>query len=224
MRTDLVLVGGGLANGLVALALARCRPDLSFVLLEKDRKLGGRHTWSFHGTDIDAPSRDLVAPLVRHCWPAHDVRFPGLERRLRGAYHTLDSERLHEVILERCGDRVRLEADVVEVGPTAVGLADGTRLEARAVLDGRGFVDSRHLELGYQKFLGRVIELARPHGLERPLLMDATVEQRGGFRFFYVLPYSERSLLIEDTRYSDTVNLPERPCDGRSPATRKGSA
>jgi lycopene beta-cyclase len=34
--------------------------------------------------------------------------------------------------------------------------------------------------------------------------MDATVPQTDGFRFLYTLPFGERRLLVEDTRYSDT--------------------
>ncbi len=37
--------------------------------------------------------------------------------------------------------------------------------------------------------------------------MDATVEQRDGFRFVYTLPFGRRSLLVEDTRYSDGPDL-----------------
>ena len=38
--------------------------------------------------------------------------------------------------------------------------------------------------------------------------MDATVDQIDGYRFVYVLPYGPTRLLIEDTRYSDTADLP----------------
>jgi lycopene beta-cyclase len=34
--------------------------------------------------------------------------------------------------------------------------------------------------------------------------MDASVEQQGGYRFVYVLPFDERRLLIEDTHYVDS--------------------
>jgi lycopene beta-cyclase len=37
--------------------------------------------------------------------------------------------------------------------------------------------------------------------------MEATVPQRDGFRFVYTLPFGERQLLVEDTRYSDTPGL-----------------
>ena len=58
--------------------------------------------------------------------------------------------------------------------------------------------------VGYQKFLGLEITLESPHGLTLPLLMDAKCPQENSFRFFYCLPWDERTLLIEDTRYSDT--------------------
>jgi lycopene beta-cyclase len=37
--------------------------------------------------------------------------------------------------------------------------------------------------------------------------MDASVDQRDGYRFVYVLPFSPTRLLIEDTRYSDGGEL-----------------
>ena len=37
--------------------------------------------------------------------------------------------------------------------------------------------------------------------------MDATVPQRDGFRFVYVLPFAPDRLLIEDTYYSDRLEL-----------------
>ena len=39
------------------------------------------------------------------------------------------------------------------------------------------------------------------------MLMDATVAQDDGFRFFYVLPLAPDRLLIEDTRFSDGPEL-----------------
>jgi lycopene beta-cyclase len=37
--------------------------------------------------------------------------------------------------------------------------------------------------------------------------MDATVAQSDGYRFVYVLPWDARTLLIEDTRYTDGADL-----------------
>ncbi|HSN27265.1 MAG TPA: lycopene cyclase family protein, partial [Kofleriaceae bacterium] len=62
-------------------------------------------------------------------------------------------------------------------------------------------------EGGWQKFVGQEIELAEPHSLERPMLIDARVPQVDGFRFFYVLPLASHRLLVEDTRFSDSSHL-----------------
>jgi lycopene beta-cyclase len=39
--------------------------------------------------------------------------------------------------------------------------------------------------------------------------MDATVEQIDGYRFLYLLPFSDHELLVEDTYFSDTPDLSE---------------
>jgi lycopene beta-cyclase len=60
---------------------------------------------------------------------------------------------------------------------------------------------------GFQKFWGLEVKTQEPHGLIHPTLMDATVEQKDGYRFIYLLPYSDSTLLIEDTRYSNWAHL-----------------
>ncbi|MFZ5441280.1 MAG: lycopene beta-cyclase CrtY [Myxococcota bacterium] len=204
---DFVLVGGGLANGLLAARLAATRPALSFVLVEAGDTLGGNHTWSFHGTDVSPAQRAWLAPLVARSWPAHDVAFHGGARRLGGEYHSITSERFHAQLLAQLGDRVRLGVKAREVGPTHVVLEGGERLEARAVIDGRGFSGAPDWPCGFQKFLGLDVELEAPHGLEVPLLMDGRVAQHGAFRFLYLLPWDERRVLVEDTAYADGPEL-----------------
>jgi lycopene beta-cyclase len=102
---------------------------------------------------------------------------------------------------------VRPNAEVVSVSPREVVLGDGTRLAADGVVDGRGDPGDRHLALGFQKFLGLVLELEEDHNLQGPILMDATVPQVDGFRFLYTLPFGRRRLLVEDTRYADAPAL-----------------
>ncbi|MFI5183864.1 MAG: lycopene beta-cyclase CrtY, partial [Vicinamibacteria bacterium] len=206
---SVILVGGGLASSLIAYRLSATRPDVCLQVVEREESLGGRHTWSFHTGDLPAPERDWLAPLVERSWEGYDVAFPGLRRRLTGGYHSVTSERLRAVIAPALGDRVRLGTSVEGVGPHTV-VVEGEELRAACVIDGRGFPESHALILGYQKFLGQRVRLRDPHGLEVPLLMDATVRQEDGLRFLYVLPWDETSLLLEDTRYSDTADL-DRP-------------
>ena len=204
---DLILVGGGLANGLIAWVLCQRRPELRLLILESGDTLGGNHTWSFHAGDLTPAQHAWMAPLVAHRWDGYSVAFPGRNRTLPGGYASVTSSRFDAVLREALGPQTRFGAQAAFLTARTVTLADGTLLKARAVIDGRGMRPSRHLSLGFQKFLGRELRLAAPHGLTQPVLMDATVRQQGGYRFVYLLPFSADTLLVEDTCYADDDQL-----------------
>ncbi|HZY19007.1 MAG TPA: lycopene beta-cyclase CrtY [Ramlibacter sp.] len=204
---DLLLVGGGLANGLIAWRLRQCRPELRVLVLEAGPALGGNHTWSFHDGDLTLAQRHWIAPLVGWRWPGYDVHFPGLHRRLDGGYASIASDHFDRALRDALGDTVQLGARVAGVAPTEVRLEDGRVLHAGAVIDGRGVPPRTHLDLGFQKFHGQVLRLARPHGLAVPILMDATVDQQDGYRFVYSLPLDPCTVLVEETFYSDGERL-----------------
>jgi lycopene beta-cyclase len=204
---DVILVGGGLANVLIAWRLKAARPDLQVMLLERGRALGGNHTWSFHSTDVTPAQLAWLQPLIIAAWDGQQVRFPRHSRKLGTGYNTISSDRLVEVITRDLGAAIHVATDVVCVEPHSVTLADGRVLTAPLVVDGRGALAEQPLALGYQKFYGLELEMHRPHGLQHPIIMDATVEQIDGYRFVYSLPLSPTRLLIEDTYYSDTADL-----------------
>ena len=207
MKTGLILVGGGLANSLIAHRILMERPDYPLLVVERGASLGANHTWSFHDSDLTGVQRRWIEPLIAHRWSSHELRFPNRLRTIEDGYNSITSERLHEVVAPGLGKRMRLETDVVEVDPGGIVLANGERLDARAVIDGRGDPGGAHLDIGYQKFLGLFVRLAEPHGLSGPILMDATVEQIDGYRFVYTLPFSDKTALIEDTYYTDEPDL-----------------
>ncbi len=215
MRADVLLVGGGLANGLLAWRLRTLRPELRVVLVEREARLGGNCTWSFHTSDVDPAARAWLEPLVRRSWTCYDVRFPGLERRVAGGYHSMSSEGLDRALSRALGEKALLGRGARDVRPDGATLDDGSEIEARCVIDGRGFPAARFMNAGFQKFLGLEVELAADHGLAAPLLMDATVPQEGGFRFVYVLPLGPRTALVEDTCYADEPALEPAALRGR---------
>ncbi len=204
---DLIIVGGGLSGSLAALRIAEKHPHWRIQLLEKGSSLGGDHTWSFHSTDLGEAGLTWIAPLISRSWPRHEVRFPAFSRIMETAYHSIRSTDLHARVISLLGDRVKFDVSVATLSASEVVLDDGSRFAARVVLDARGFAGLPIEDRGYQKFIGLELEVAEPHGVRFPVLMDTCCEQKDGFRFIYLLPWSERTLLVEDTRYSDTSDL-----------------
>src|SRR5438128_17995 len=83
---DLVLVGGGLQNGLIALAALHAHPRCRIALIEASDRLGGNHTWCVHARDVSPSARVWFEPLIVQRWPSYDVRFPALARTLASEY------------------------------------------------------------------------------------------------------------------------------------------
>ncbi|MEP0188859.1 MAG: lycopene beta-cyclase CrtY [Erythrobacter sp.] len=215
VMADIVIVGGGLAGGLIALAIDQARPELRIALIEAGKTLGGNHRWSWFESDLDEAGHALLEPFRKTEWEnGYDVRFPEFRRKLSTPYHSMTSGDFH-------GGLARLLApDVLHLGSAAhhidargVTLENGERIGARTVIDCRNFEPSEHLEGGWQVFMGRTMKLDQPHGLERPVIMDATVDQvaphgnGGAYRFVYLLPLAAHEVFVEDTYYADEAQL-----------------
>jgi len=213
-EADYALVGGGLQNGLIALALRARQPRSRIVMFERGPAIGGNHTWCFHAGDLDAERAAWIDPLVVTRWPGYDVAFPAHARRLESPYACVTSDRLAAVVgdaLAVDGSELCLRTSAVEVGSDRVVVRDAEgqqrEVRARVVIDARGPDASAQSACGWQKFVGQELVLDAPHGLDRPMLMDATVAQLDGFRFVYVLPLAADRLLVEDTYFSDRAYL-----------------
>ena len=204
---DVILVGGGLANSLIAWRLMATRPALRVLVIERGPTLGGNHTWSFHEGDVSASALRDLAPFITGTWARQGVKFPAHARSFDVSYHAISSDRLHDVLAEALGARLLVNTDVITLAPDRVVLADQRVLTARCVIDGRGPRADRSLALGFQKFVGLEVDLEAAHGETQAVIMDATVPQLDGYRFFYTLPFSATRILIEDTYYSDGPDL-----------------
>jgi len=204
IRCELAIVGGGLAGGLIAHALAVRRPDIDLRLIEAEPMLGGNHIWSFFSNDVEPEDRELVEPFISASWNGYRVKFPRHQRELGVQYNAIRSEDFDRVLRATLRDYAVIEGKVAHVNPKGVAMQTGQLVRARGVIDARGAGQLRFLDLGWQKFLGQEVRLREPHGLRQPIVMDATVAQEDGYRFVYVLPFAADRLFIEDTYYSDT--------------------
>jgi lycopene beta-cyclase len=202
-RCDVAFVGTGLANALIALRLSETRPDLRLRAFDRLQRVGEARTWSLFASDIDEAQRAWIAPYVAYAWPAYEVRFPGLTRVFDTGYMTLDTAAIDAAVQRRLGAGFERGREVRDLRPDGITL-DGETVDATVVFDGRGARRTRAIRYGWQKFVGRELLLDAPHGVVNPIIMDACVEQRDGFRFLYVLPLAPDRLMLEDTRYSDT--------------------
>ncbi|MEO5809649.1 MAG: lycopene beta-cyclase CrtY [Sphingomicrobium sp.] len=220
-RPDLIILGGGLAGGLAALALRQARPALAVTIVEPGLAIGGHHLWSYFGSDVESGDRQLVDPLAAHRWPGYRVRFPGRERQLAEPYYTIESEALDTAV--RASGAAIVQASAVHAAPTEVHLDNGKSLSAPAVLDTRGIAAAPvGLRCGWQKFVGQLLDVPTGHGLAEPLVMDAAVDQADGYRFVYCLPFSPTQVFVEDTYYSDSPGLDPTELAGRIAAYAAG--
>lgn len=234
-RNQYVLVGGGLQASLIALAVRHYQPTATVTILEANARLCGNHTWSFHASDIPESAAGWADSLPTTEWGAYHVQFPHMARRLVSHYRAIASTALESYVrgltgksegslqaqlaTSRSDEPVRsglhlvCQASVTQLDARQVGTADGRTFAADLVIDCRGQAaasPTRHC--GYQKFVGFEFELEEDWPLREPVLMDARVEQRDGFRFLYVLPFERRRVLIEDTRFSDRAELDREEC------------
>jgi lycopene beta-cyclase len=201
---DIAIAGGGLSGGLIALALTRARPELKLALLEVGRTLGGNHRWSWFVSDLPPDGEDLLATFSCTEWDDYEVRFPTYRRKLATPYRSLTSADFAATLRKTLPPAaIHRGARVAALDGGGITLEGGKRIEARTVIDCRGFEPTPHLAGGWQVFLGGHVRTRAPHGLDRPVIMDATVEQLGGYRFVYCLPLGPNELFVEDTYYAD---------------------
>ncbi|GAB5484373.1 MAG: hypothetical protein Pars93KO_08070 [Parasphingorhabdus sp.] len=205
---DLAIAGGGLAGGLIALALRKLRPELSVALVEADDHFGGNHVWSFFESDIAPENLWLIEPLISYQWDSYDVRFPKYDRTLNTGYRSILSESFDRVLRKKLLKKSLITSSKIDnIDTNTIAMTDGKKLTAKAILDARGGGDFSALQYGWQKFAGQVLHLSKPHGLDRPIIKDATVEQIDGYRFVYSLPFSSTEIFVEDTYYSNGGDL-----------------
>ncbi len=214
-RDGLLIAGGGIAGCLAALAIARFRPEIDLLIVEERDRFGGDGHHLFFGDEIAAEARPLLAPIVEHQWPGYYVAFPGFSRKLKSACASFSPDAVHRQMLATLKPgQYRLGAKVVAVREDALVLDGGETVKAEGAIDARGATNQSQLELLYETRVERAYRTRRPHGVDRPVLVDATVEAAAGLRFVQVLPLAPDRLLLAEASISERVQ-PDLQAAGR---------
>ncbi len=208
-RDGLLIAGGGVAGSLAAIAIARTRPEIPLLLVEEADRFGGaERLFCFLEEDVDDEAWALLEPLVSTRWPGYYTAFPGQSRKFKAGVAAIRSTDIDRAVREALRpDQYRLGTKAVAVRDNELVLLGGEKIKADGAIDARGEANLSMLELGWRKSLAREYLFTEPHQVDRPVLIDATVDQHDGFRFMLCIPFSERTMRIEDCYLSETPDL-----------------
>lgn len=206
MTPNIIIVGAGLSGLMTAWRILDVNADARVMIIDGADTIAGDHTWSFNLSDVSKSLEGWLSPFIAHRWESYSVRFPQRTRRLAIVYATGDSKHLRKAVqplIDAGRLSLKLGVGAAQINEGSVQLENQERITADCVIDARGFKPRDDVRLGYQKFVGHTIRTAKPHGLDAPIIMDATAEQIDGYRFVYCLPFSDTQMLVEDTYYTD---------------------
>lgn len=187
-----IIIGGGLWGTLLALRIRECLPHVALRLYEPSAQLGEKLSVSFHESDVSQEALKWLSPFISRRWNDFEVSFPKYTKKNTHMLCTMEPSHFHAVAREKLGSNtVFLNRDITP---------EEAIKEGSFVIDtvARGYYKG----LGYQKTHGLIVKLIHPHRLTSPVTMDASVEQKNGFRYLQVLPLDEDRLLLKDVRFS----------------------
>lgn len=209
--SPILIVGGGLTGSLTALALMKWRPDTSFVMIDRAPRFGGGPVLPFFLGAVPLANGALIDPLIVRSWTGYHVAGPGFNLMAGGRTAYLVPEQIHAEILQTLPpERYLLGREVVGIDADGVSLADGWRLGGSVVLDMRGDAVRSQAGTAWRQTTSRRLRFAAPHGLDRPILADATFPG-SEWTFLQYCPLDPHALLVQYVGYSHDPAL--RPID-----------
>jgi lycopene beta-cyclase len=210
-RNGILIAGGGLAGSLAALAMARHRPDIPLLIVEERETFGGDSYRGFADAEFGQDGAELIGPLAIDRWPGFYAAFSGFSRKLNIEQGGFGAEDVHRAMIATLAPKnYRLGTKVVAVREDALVLDGGETIKAEGAIDARGPTNMSALELLYEARLEHDYRFKAPHRVDRPVLIDATMDQGPGLRFFECVPLSEERLRIADICISERAQPDEQ--------------
>jgi lycopene beta-cyclase len=217
---DIVIAGGGLSG--LALAAELAAPEfaaLSVLVLEKRATYQRDRTWSYWVPSVGTQHR--YSALERARWAQWAVSLNDricLHTSQQQVYATLDADAFYAAAMQTIAAskhvKLRLGAGVVSISPSStsqsmtVTTAQGASLKACWVFDARPQQRVTASTL-VQQFAGWEVHTEYDAFDTRSVELMAFEQHAKGLHFWYVLPYSARSALVESTWISPASWQPD---------------
>ncbi len=207
---DLLIIGGGCAGLSLARMLARYQGSLRTLIVEPRTEYSDDRTWCFWHT-----GQHRFRHLVSRSWDAWRFSTPAEAVVQAGngtmRYQCLRSIDFYEDALELTGTAQRVELATGVTATTVSRSGTGLRVETSAgPVQAQYVVDTRpptHDAVDrdglWQIFTGAEVMTDRDAFEPGTVgLMDNMTTDEYGFRFTYILPFSRRHALVEETRFT----------------------
>ena len=212
-KYDFIIAGGGMAGLSLAyyLSLSSLR-DRSILILDKETKNRNDRTWCFW-EDKAGPFESIIFRK----WDTIEffgTTYSGLLDIGRFTYKMLRGIDFYEFMKNHLAQFPSIEfrqATVNRVKDTPQGgfvIADDQPYIADFVFDSTHPLKLNRPENHnlWQHFKGWTIATEKPcFDVGKPRLMDFRIDQQGDCRFFYILPFDERTALVEYTIFNDQL-------------------
>lgn len=212
---DYLFVGAGASATLLLLSMERrgLLDNKRIAVIDPDDKTKNDKTFCFWAQPDDLLVTHCAA-LIGHRWKQVSMNQAPAESLQPWQYHHIRgvavSKELRRVVAERHIDR--MSEAVVGISSTEHGVTvqtPSTTFTAARVFDSRPprFTQTAPNQVHLlQSFIGYTIETESPIAAPDCIdLMDFSVDQLNATQFMYVLPFGERALLVELTRFGEEV-------------------
>lgn len=184
----IIIVGGGLW-GILLLHRIRETSPTTKVLLYDTAPVGIKHSCSFRKSELNPEEFKWVRPYLSQAWRFHDVTFKDFHRSFDSFYYNILPGQFEKMTKElkpfvRIVSQIDLE-ELLEVGSCVIDTRPNPHQKMKCT----------------RQTLGLIIDLMKPHGLQRPIILDTDVKQKSLHRHMQYLPLDEYTLLVKDIRY-----------------------
>ncbi|GAB3801970.1 lycopene cyclase family protein [Spirosoma humi] len=225
-KYDFIIAGGGMAGLSLAYYLSQSPlRDRSILILDRVAKTSNDRTWCFWERKQDS-SRSNSQPaiwsnpfwsILFRSWDTvsfHGTTYAGPIEMGAYQYKMLRSIDFYEFILQELAKHPTIErkqATINRIKDTPQGgfvIADDEPFIADYVFDSTFLLklDQPENHNLLQHFKGWVIKTEHVcFDPQQPEIMDFRVAQQGDCRFLYVLPFDERTALVEFTLFNDKL-------------------